>query len=187
MPVSFAITYSIELSMNVYLAKALPAALLVGLTAAAPLPTKRADADFLTPLAGRWTGGGDVLLRTNRSPLKVDCDIEVAAEEPSFTLEGECGALFIKRPIGVTLEREGERYSGVYTGSRSGPADLAGTRDGDSISLTVTWAREVNGDVTAAMKLVKESDDSLRLLTEDLDPETGETVVTSDIALARAE
>ena len=143
--------------------------------------------DFLKALEGRWEGGGDVLVRTNRSPLKVRCEVDVEADAPSFNLAGDCGALFVKRPIDVTLEKTGDAYTGVYTGSRSGPAKLAGARVDDSLSLTVTWAREINGDETAQMTLIKESDDAMRLITEDLDPETRKTVVTSDIALTRVD
>ena len=127
-----------------------------------------------------------MLIRTNRSPLNVSCEVDVTAAEPSFVLKGECGALFIERPISVELVHEGETYSGLYTGSRTGPAELEGRREGDSIELEVTWAEEVNGDRIAQMTLTREGEDKLRLTTEDLDPETKAVVVTSDIALERA-
>ena len=145
------------------------------------------DEPFLNELAGSWSGRGDVLIRTNQSPLNVSCDVEVTASDPSFLLDGECGALFIERPITVELTREGDVYRGVYTGSRTGPAALEGRREGDSIVLETTWAEEVNGDRTAEMTLSREGDGKLRLTTEDLDPDTNEVVVTSDIALDRAE
>ena len=42
--------------------------------------------------------------------------------------------------------RKGKAYTGSYVGAGSGTAGLAGSRNGNTISLGIRWAKEVNGD-----------------------------------------
>ncbi len=150
-------------------------------------PEDGAGETFLAALDGSWSGRGEVRIRTDRSPLRISCDVEVKTPDDAFDLSGECGAMFVKREIGVALERDGDGYSGIYTGAGSGPAKLVGALAGDAVELDITWNAEINGDDEAAMSLSLSEDGTLRLLTRDRDPETDAIVVTSDIALKRAD
>ncbi len=150
-------------------------------------PKAGAGETFLAALDGSWSGRGEVRIRTDRSPLRISCDVEVTTPQDAFDLSGECGALFVKREIGVALERDGDGFSGVYTGAGSGPAKLMGSLDGDAVELEITWNAKINGDDEAAMSLSLTEDGTLRLVTRDRDPETDAIVVTSDIALKRAD
>lgn len=144
------------------------------------------DGVFLNSLEGNWTGKGTVRVRTNSSPINVNCKFSTDASDTSLSLDGNCtGLLIINRAIGADLKANGTEYSGSYTGAGTGTAGLNGSRSGNSINLGIRWAKEVNGDRVAQMKVEKVGDNGLRLTTVDEDPKTGEKVVTSTISLSR--
>lgn len=89
------------------------------------------------------------------------------------------------REISADLKATGRGYSGVYIGSRTGPAQLNGSRSGNALNLGIRWAKEVNGDRKAQLTVEKTGSDSMRLTVTDTDPETGKTMVTSRIDLQR--
>ncbi|TIP80689.1 MAG: hypothetical protein E5X63_30530, partial [Mesorhizobium sp.] len=60
-----------------------------------------------------------------------------------------------------------------------------GRRSGNAINLGIRWAKEVNGDRTAQMTVEKSGEDGMRLTVIDVDPKTGERVMTSRIDLRR--
>jgi translation initiation factor 2 alpha subunit (eIF-2alpha) len=60
-----------------------------------------------------------------------------------------------------------------------------GKRSGDAIDLDIHWAKDVNGDREAQMKIEKIGADGMRLTTVDTDPKTGKSVLTSQIDLSR--
>ena len=80
---------------------------------------------------------------------------------------------------------DGKSYKGTYIGSRTGPAGLAGKRSGNALNLAIRWAKEVNGDRAARLRLEKVGDNGMRLTTTDTDPATGKSVVISEINLRR--
>ena len=69
--------------------------------------------------------------------------------------------------------------------SSTGPAGLNGNRSGDALVLGIRWAKAVNGDRTAQLKLEKVGDNGMRLRTTDKDPATGKNIVISEINLNR--
>ena len=74
---------------------------------------------------------------------------------------------------------------GSDVGAGTGTAGLSGSRSGNAINLGIRWAKEVNGDRKAQMTVEKVGDNGMKLTTVDVDPETGKSVVTSAITLAR--
>lgn len=144
------------------------------------------DGAFLNSLEGNWTGKGTVKVRTNSSPVNVNCKFATASSDTSLSLDGTCtGLVVFTRAIGADLKANGTKYSGTYTGAGTGTAGLDGARSGNSINLGIRWAKEVNGDRVARMTVEKVGENGLRLITTDEDPATGKDVVTSTISLTR--
>ncbi|QRM55834.1 hypothetical protein [Sinorhizobium sp. BG8] len=151
-----------------------------------PSLSRADEGAFLQSLQGNLTGQGSVRLRTYMSPVKVSCVFDARARGLTLKLDGTCrGMLVVSREIGAELRYDGNGYRGFYTGSRSGKAVLTGARVGNSIDLTVHWAKKVNGDKAAQLVLQKVGNTGLKLTTIDRDPKTGKSVVTSDIDLRR--
>ncbi|WP_027998227.1 hypothetical protein [Sinorhizobium arboris] len=145
------------------------------------------EAAFLSSLEGRWSGGGTVLLRIDRGPINVSCNFDSQASDTALAMRGTCrGLLVVSRSISADLRSDGTRYSGVYVGPRGGRSALSGSRRGNAINLTVTWAREVNGDRKATLIVQKLGANGMRLSTVDVDPASGKRVVTSELNLRRS-
>jgi hypothetical protein len=144
------------------------------------------EAAFLRGVSGSWTGNGTVKVRTNSAPVKVTCNFESGSTETTLKLDGNCrGLLVVSRAISADLQIAEGKYSGSYVGAGTGTAGLSGKRTGDKINLGIRWAKEVNGDRTANMTIEKVGSQGMSLTTVDQDPETGESVVTSQIDLRR--
>ena len=79
---------------------------------------------------------------------------------------------------------DGETYTGSYVGAGTGTAGLAGSRQGDTINLAIRWAKEVNGDREALLRMEKTAG-GMTITTIDTDMATGEEIVTSEIKLTR--
>lgn len=142
---------------------------------------------YLRSLGGSWSGTGTVLVRTSSSPVTVTCHFTSNASASSLALDGKCrGLLVISRSIGSRLKSSGGKYSGTYTGSSSGVAQLTGTRRGNALNLAIRWAKNVNGDRSAQLTLEKVGTDGMKLSTTDIDPKTGKAVTTSEINLRRS-
>ncbi len=149
-------------------------------------PAHATDADFLQSLAGSWGGRGSVTTETGSRPIKINCKFSSRATASSLSLNGKCtGYVVFSRAIGADVKTDGKTYTGVYTGSRTGPAGLRGNRAGDALVLGIRWAKEVNGDRAAQLRLEKLGNDRMRLTTIDKDPATGKNVVISQINLSR--
>lgn len=141
---------------------------------------------FLKSLGGNWAGGGTVRIRTNMSPINISCSFNSKASGLALSMAGVCrGMLFILRAIDAKLRYNGADYSGSYLGPRGGRAGLKGNRRGDAITLTIRWAKEVNGDRRADLTLRKIGANGMQLTTIDVDPASGKRVVTSKIDLKR--
>ncbi|MGE0500002.1 MAG: hypothetical protein AB7I79_12170 [Rhizobiaceae bacterium] len=161
--------------------------ILAGGLAAAAGPAAASEAEFLQSLDGSWNGTGSVKVRTNSSPIKVNCTFQSDATDTALSLDGNCrGLLIVSRAIGADLRADGARYAGSYVGAGTGTAGLNGSRSGNAINLDVRWAKEVNGDRLARLTVQKIGDDGMRLTTVDVDPDTGKNVVTSEINLRRS-
>lgn len=147
----------------------------------------RADeADFLRSFQGNFAGRGIVKVTTDAPTVNVSCTFNSDATSTSLSLDGNCrGLVVVTRAISADLKASGAKYTGVYVGSRTGPAKLAGSRSGNAINLGISWATEVNGDRKARLTVEKTSGDGMRLTVTDVDPKTGKSVVTSRIDLQR--
>ncbi|WP_027687050.1 hypothetical protein [Rhizobium leguminosarum] len=145
------------------------------------------EAPFLKSLAGSWSGKGTVKVRVNAPTINVTCRFTSDTTAASLSLDGKCTSLAIfSRKISADLKATGNRYSGSYVGAGTGTAGLGGQRDGDTINLGITWAKEVNGDRRAQMTIEKVGASGMRLTTVGTDPKTGKSVVTSRIDLRRS-
>lgn len=141
---------------------------------------------FLKSLQGSWTGGGTVRIRAHMSPINVSCNFDSQSQGLALSMEGICrGLILISRTIDAKLRFSGSKYSGSYLGPRGGRAGLSGNRRGNAINLTIRWAKEVNGDHSANLTLQKVGMNGMRLTTVDVDPASGDKVVTSEINLHR--
>jgi hypothetical protein len=159
----------------------LSVALVVGGAAQADEP------GFLQSLGGKWSGRGSVRVRANASPVKVRCNFDSDTTADSMALAGSCtGLIVVSRDVGAVIKASGGgRYTGTYTGSRTGPAALSGKQAGNALNLAIRWAANVNGDRSAQLRLEKVGDRGMRLTTIDTDPRTGNDVVISKIDLKR--
>src|SRR5688572_17029596 len=145
------------------------------------------EAAFLNSLDGNWSGKGTVKVRTNSSPINVTCKFASDATESSLSLDGNCrGMVIVSRAIGADLKVKGSKYSGSYVGAGTGTAGLHGSRSGNAINLGIRWAKDVNGDRKAQMTVEKVGENGMTLTTVDVDPESGKSVVTSQINLRRS-
>ncbi len=165
---------------NMFKALLWGAALLAGVNVATATET-----EFLQSLEGNWTGTGTVKVRTDSSPIKVTCNFDSDASATTFELDGNCrGLVVVSRAIKASLRVNGARYDGSYVGAGTGTAGLAGSRTGNAINLGIRWAKEVNGDRNAVLRVTK-TGKGMKLTTIDTDSSTGKNVVTSEINLRR--
>ena len=150
-------------------------------------PALADDADTLASFAGSWSGKGKFRLTTGSSPVTVSCAMDAKASPDSLSLDGKCrGMVVVSRRIGVKLTADGTGFSGSYVGSTTGPAGLSGALSGDAFDLSIRWAKAVNGDRQAQMKVEKVGANGMKLTTVDIDQKTGEQVVTCEISLSRS-
>jgi hypothetical protein len=146
------------------------------------------EADFLDSLEGQWAGKGSVKVRVASPTIPVTCKFTSNAGSDSLALDGHCrGLLVFSRRISATLKGKEGSYSGTYIGAGTGPAVLDGVRKGSAIDLGITWAKPVNGDRKATMTLEKTGESGMTLITTDVDPRSGKSVVTSRIELKRVQ
>ncbi|TRC89108.1 hypothetical protein FJV80_10140 [Mesorhizobium sp. WSM4310] len=144
------------------------------------------ETKFLQSFKGSFAGKGTVQLTTDVPNVSVSCSFKSNATSTSLSLDGNCrGLVLVTRAISAKLKVAGAKYSGVYVGSRTGPAQLNGSRSGDAINLGIRWAQEVNGDRKARMTVEKRGENGIRLTVTDTDPKTGKNVVMSLIDLTR--
>ncbi|MER9915533.1 hypothetical protein [Mesorhizobium sp. M0035] len=160
--------------------------LLAGCLLTASAAAHADEANFLSSLQGNFSGKGTVKVTTDAPTVNVSCTFNSDATSSSLSLDGNCrGLVVVTRAISANLKARGAKYTGVYVGSRTGPAQLAGSRSGNAISLGLGWAAEVYGARKARVTVEKTSGDGMRLTVTDVDPKTGKNVVTSRIDLKR--
>lgn len=159
-------------------------AIIAGLYTA--MPAAADESGFLRPLNGNWAGTGKVLRKIGSSPINVSCRFNISAPGASISMKGNCrGLLVINRPISAELAARGTHYSGTYVGPAGAASQLAGSRLGDVINLSVRWARPVDGNRNANMTIRKQGDGHLTIATSALDRLSGRPIVTSEINLRR--
>ena len=116
-------------------------------------PASAASSPFFTNLTGSWSGTGSAYL-AKTGEISADCQLKIAAGERKVAMQGSCGRFIFHQKLGFTLmNAAGSKYTGFYTGSKTGPARLEGTLQGNELRLTITWGGLVNGDRTAKMLL----------------------------------
>ena len=144
------------------------------------------EAKFLQSFQWNFAGKGTVQVTTDVPNVGVSCNFKSNATSTSLSLDGSCrGLVVLTRAISANVKVTAAKYSGVYVGSRTGPAQLNGSRSGNAINLGIRWAKEVNGDRKARMTVEKRGENGIRLTVTDTDPKTGKSVVTSRIDLQR--
>lgn len=149
-------------------------------------PTGAAEPGFFASMAGKWSGKGSFRVNTKAPAVSVSCSFAADASAATLTLDGNCrGMVLVSRSIGVRLKADGQRYGGTYIGSRTGPAALSGRRRGDVLNLGIRWAKPVNGDRDAEMRVEKLGQNAMRIVTIDRDATTGKSVVTAQVDLKR--
>lgn len=142
--------------------------------------------DFLKSIEGQWTGGGSVLTKIGGNNVDVSCNMQSDAKSSSFSMNGTCRALaVVSRSFTASVKASGGSYSGTYVGLSGKASKLAGSRNGNTINLEVTWANTIYGDREARMTIEKVGDDGLRIRTIDQDPESGKSIVTTQLDLRR--
>ncbi|UDL92668.1 hypothetical protein LGH82_01775 [Mesorhizobium sp. PAMC28654] len=144
------------------------------------------ESKFLQSFRGNFAGKGTVQVTTEVPNVNVSCTFKSNATATSLSLNGSCrGLVLVTRAISANLKTAGVKYTGVYVGSRTGPAQLSGSRSGNAINLIITWAKVVNGDRKAQLTVEKKGENGILLTVVDRDPKTGKNVVTSRIDLRR--
>ncbi|MBZ9792011.1 hypothetical protein K9B32_18075 [Rhizobium sp. 3T7] len=144
------------------------------------------EAPFLQSLAGDWTGGGMMKRTTSSSPINLNCNIKTEASGEALSMQGICrGMIVVTRAVSANIKVNGAHYAGSYIGPAGGVSGLRGTRSGDAINLAVRWSKVINGDRSASMTIQRVDDNAIRIRTVDMDPSSGQQVVTSDLNLRR--
>ncbi|OXT02593.1 hypothetical protein B7H23_06800 [Notoacmeibacter marinus] len=143
------------------------------------------DIALLSSLEGDWSGSGDTYLDKLGKELSVSCDFSIDREQADVSLDGECGALFLKRAIGIQLNpKKDGKVDGTYLALKEGPTRLEGRLTApDTMSLTMHWPKVVMGDRVAKMTLIRTGPDSFRQIVSD--KQNGKERVTSDITFER--
>ncbi|WP_152048452.1 hypothetical protein [Aureimonas psammosilenae] len=120
-------------------------------------PSARADASFLQRFDGSWRGAGQIQRDVDASPRKVTCRVEGSRPSANrVSIDGTCrAAVIVTRKIGADIRYDPatRRFTGTYTGSTKGPAQVAGTQRGDALVLTITYAVPIYGDRNATMTI----------------------------------
>lgn len=148
-----------------------------------------ADASFLSRFDGSFRGAGSVQREQDASPRRVTCSINgTQASDTRLRIAGSCrAAVIVRREIGadIRFDPASGRYSGSYTGSTRGVAQLTNGRlRGDTLTFTLVYPVTVHGDRTATMTIRNPGDGSFSLaVTDEVD---GAPRRTSDITLRRS-
>ncbi len=164
---------------------ALGAFALLAVATTGPTPAHADESAFLSRFETDWTGGGKVLRRANEGAWNVTCTMTQDLGPNAIDIGGSCrAAVFVNKQIGakLTIDPATGVYSGTYIGASEGPATLSGKRNGDTLTLTITWAEPINGDDKATMIISNPGDGTMRIQVTDKDGAGGPTVTTSDLS-----
>lgn len=154
--------------MNLKLTAGLAGLSLLALSLSTPA---RADARFLDRFEGGWGGAGTIQRDVDSTPRKVSCTLDGSrGGANTISLAGTCRALVVfSRSIGakLTYDPSSQRYSGVYTGSSKGPAQLSGRQSGDSLVLDITYPQPIYGDRKAVMTIASRGKGGFSMVVTD--------------------
>ncbi len=161
---------------RIFLATALAAALLIPAAQAAP-------AKFFDNLSGSWSGSGQAYV-TKYGDISANCRVAITGAESKVAMNGSCGMLVFRQALGLSIRNAGgNSYVGTYTGSKTGPAKLEGTLQGNRLVMTIKWGGLVNGDRTAQMVLQRTGPNSFAQTVNDT--VEGKKRSTSNFAFVR--
>ena len=161
---------------RIFFAAALSSALLISAAHAA-------STSFFDDLSGSWSGSGQAYV-TRFGEVTAKCRLAVTGAETRVAMHGSCGMLVFRQSLGLTIKHTGgNRYVGTYTGSKTGPAKLEGTLQGDRLVMNITWGGLVNGDRTAQMVLERTGANSFAQTVND--KVAGKNRSTSSFAFKR--
>ena len=162
---------------RVFPAAALASALLMSTAQAAP-------SNFFDNLSGSWSGSGQAYV-ARYGDISATCRVAITGAETRVAMKGSCGMLVFRQALGLSIKNAGgNRYVGTYTGSKTGPARLEGTLNGDRLVMTIKWGGLVNGDRTAQMVLQRTGPNSFAQTVNDR--VEGKSRSTSNFAFVRA-
>jgi len=161
----------------VFLATALTGALMISAAQAAP-------GKFFNNLSGSWSGSGEAYV-AKYGDISANCRVAINGSETKVAMNGSCGMLVFRQALGLSIRNAGgNKYVGTYTGSKTGPARLQGTLQGDRLVMTIKWGGLVNGDRTAQMVLERTGPNSFAQTVNDR--VEGKSRRTSNFAFVRA-
>lgn len=143
-----------------FMSSALLSALLISPVEAAP-PT------FFDNLSGSWSGSGKAFV-TKYGDISANCRVAISGADTKVAMGGSCGTLIFRQPLGLSIRIVGgNKYTGTYTGSKTGPARLDGTLRGNRLVMNIRWGGLVNGDRSAQMVLERTGPDSFAQAVND--------------------
>ncbi len=123
--------------------------------------------EFLSGLSGNWAGSGKAYLR-GLGNVPASCNFKIGGSQKTASMNGSCGVFLFRAKLGLRLQNtSGTNFQGVYTGSRTGPAALAGMLKDSRLPMAITWGGEVNGDRNAEMILTRTGANSFSLAVFD--------------------
>ncbi len=175
-PLNLDLPMKVSFMKSIFLATALSALLLSTAHAA---PNK-----FFDNLSGSWSGSGRAYV-TKYGDISANCRVAISGAETQVAMKGSCGMLVFRQALGLSIKNAGgNKYVGTYTGSKTGPARLEGTLQGDRLVMTIKWGGLVNGDRTAQMILQRTGPNSFAQTVNDT--VEGKKRSTSNFAFVRA-
>lgn len=122
---------------------------------------------FFDNLSGSWSGSGQAYV-TKYGDITANCRVAISGAETKVAMNGSCGKLVFRQALGLSIRNVGgNRYIGTYTGSKTGPAKLDGTLQGDRLVMNIKWGGLVNGDRTAQMVLERTGPNSFAQIVND--------------------
>jgi len=146
-------------------------------------PANSAPTSFFERLSGNWSGSGEAYV-TKFGEISANCRVSVSEASKQIEMRGSCGTLIFRQALGLKLKNSGgNKFTGVYTGSKTGPAKLEGTLQGNRLVLNIRWGGLVNGDRTARMILERTGPNSFSQTV--VDEVSGKMRSTSSFAFKR--
>jgi hypothetical protein len=158
--------------------------LAVGVALVAPGAIFAGEGDYIGLFGGAWSGSGMVLV--DSGPMQVGCRAVGQPGVNRLTIQGSCGVFLVSVPISadVSYDPKSGRYTGTYTGGDIA-ARISGKRQGDTVTLDVTWPKPINGDTSAHLTIINPGKGKLRIVMDDNVTSGGPEQKTSDLQLAR--
>jgi hypothetical protein len=146
------------------------------------------EKEFFQRFAARWAGGGTVIRDADRKAQRLDVSCSLGQSQASnvIRVNGSCRAFIFTRSFnaGLTYDPASGEYRGTYVDPTSGPAALSGKRSGNTLNLTMTWNKPVNGDRLAHLT-IRNDGRNLAIQVRDNAGVGGPILTTTDLRFAR--